>query len=173
MKATIPGGDLKVVSDNNECYIIVGDFPIEMEILPDISDSKSVNYANENAIGRTAPFVIFANGELRNISWTCHFIVKKESDVEKYLSYIRALQSACYPENPVGHPPPICQLYCGSILSENQLCAVLKSYSIKFDTTVPWDENRLIPYKLDIDLQFDVVYNQSELPISSDILTDF
>jgi hypothetical protein len=169
MKATIPGGDLNPVSG---CYIEVGPELIPMGILPDISDTKSVNYANENAIGRTAPFTLFANGELRSVSWTCHFIVKKKSDIQKYLGYIRTLQSACYPENQEGHPPPICRLQCGKILSAESLCAVLKRYSIKFDTNVPWDETDLIPYKLDIDLDFDIVYDQSALPIASDIMGD-
>lgn len=169
MKATIPGGDLNSLP---QCYIVVDNYTIEMDILPDISDSKSTNYANENAIGRTAPFVIFSNGELRNVSWTCHFICKKEGDTQKYMKHIRALQSACYPTNESGHPPPICRLYCGTLLSTSELCAVLKSYSIKYDTNVPWEEDDLIPYKLDIDLQFDIVYNQSELPVSNDILTD-
>jgi len=170
MKATIPGGNLVELDD---CYISVDGVAVIMDILPDISDSKSANYANENAIGRTAPFVVFSNGELRTISWTCHFIVKKDGDIEKYMGYIRALQSAVYPQNEIGYPPPICRLYCGNLLSTNELCAVLKSYTIKFDTTVPWDEDSKIPYKLDIDLQFDVVYNQTELPVSNNILKDF
>lgn len=170
MKATIPGGDLKAIE---WCYINVGDVTVEMDILPDISDSKAANYANENAIGRSAPFVIFSNGELRTISWTCHFVVKKEGDIDKYMRYIRAFQSACYPQSQTGYPPPICRLYCGQLLSSNELCAVLKNYTIKFDTSVPWEEDSMVPYKLDIDLQFDVVYNQSELPISDDIIGDF
>lgn len=172
VKATKPGGALNLVGDG-ACYIVVGDTFVYMDILPDISDSKSANYSHENAIGRSTPFIIFANGELRNVSWTCHFIVQKDGDIEKYMGYIRALQSACYPESSTGYPPPICRLYCGEILSTNELCAVLRSYTIKYDTSVPWDEDTLIPYKLDIDLQFDIVYNQSVLPISSDILTDF
>ena len=169
-KATIPGGDLNEIED---CYIeVVGYETIPMTILPDISDSKSANYTNENAIGRTSPFIIFANGELRTVSWTCHWIVKKSEDPETYLRYIRTLQSACYPENMTGHPPPLCRIKCGRVLSAGELCCVLKNYSIKFDTSVPWDESTMIPYKLDIDLQFDVVYDQTSLPIASDIIGD-
>jgi hypothetical protein len=169
-KATIPGGDLNDIP--NECFIRVEDFEIPMTILPDISDGKSANYTNENSLGRTAPFTVFANGELRTVSWTCHWVIKKSEDPNQYLEYIRALQSAVYPTNQVGHPPPLCKIKCGKLLSNEELCCVLKNYSIKFDTSVPWDEETLLPYKLDIDLQFDVVYDQSNLPIASTILGD-
>lgn len=168
-RATILGGDL---NDIDDCYIDVDSARIPMTILPDISDGKSANYTNENSLGRTTPFIVFANGELRTISWTCHWIIKKSDDPDLYLGYIRRLQSAVYPTDQVGHPPPLCKIKCGKILSSGELCCVLKSYSIKFDTSVPWDESILIPYKLDIDLQFDVVYDQSNLPIASTILED-
>ena len=48
----------------------------------------------------------------------------------------------------------------------------MKSYSVKFDTSVPWDETNFIPYKLDVDMQFDVIYDQSDLPGAETILTD-
>lgn len=168
-RATILGGDLNEIDD---CYIDIENRIIPMTILPDISDSKSANYTNENSLGRTTPFVVFANGELRTISWTCHWVIKKSDDPDLYLGYIRTLQSAVYPTDQVGHPPPLCKIKCGKILSSGELCCVLKSYSIKFDTSVPWDESILIPYKLDIDLQFDVIYDQSNLPIASTILGD-
>lgn len=171
MKATNEGSELLLVAD--ECYIDIEGLIIDMDILPDISDSKSVNYSNENAIGRSSPFSIFANGELRTISWTCHFVIQKEGDPEKYLEYIRAIQSACYPTTQTGHPPPLCRLICGKLLSGTEpVCCVLKNYSIKYDTNVPWHEETMIPYKMDIDLQFDVVYEQADIPISSDILSD-
>lgn len=170
MKATSPGGTLKTMP---ECFIEVGEEEtIFMDILPDISDSKSAHYANENSIARTAPFTIFGYGEVRTISWSCHFVVQKKGDPERYLRYIRLFQSACYPRNQQGSPPPLCKIKCGGLLSSDTLCVVLKNYSIKYDTNVPWDEKYYIPYKLDIDLQFEVVYNQSEIPISDDIASD-
>lgn len=173
MRANTPGSKLNSLSYSEECYIKVDDVEIEMKILPEISDGKSVNYANENAIGRTSPYSIFANGELRSIGWTCHFIIEKEGDAEENLQDLRRLQSACYPTTQEGHPPPICHLKCGQILSKDELCAVLKSYSIKYDTNVPWHQETMLPYKFSVDLQFDVVYNLSDIPISSDILDDF
>ena len=90
------------------------------------------------------------------------------------------MQSAVYPRDSYGSPPPLCKLKCGDLLASNEteVCAVLRSYSVKYDTSVPWfteQENpqlaaRLVPYKIDVDLQFDVVYNQTSLPTSSKIL---
>lgn len=180
-KATLRNG--KLVEINGElpdCYIeIMGEQSkkIYMDILPDIGDSKSAEYQNESGIGRASPFTIYKNSSMRTISWTCHFVVQSESSnddsksVNKIIENVRALQSACYPKDDYGQPPPICHLKCGDLLdSGDGVCAVLKSYSLKFDTSVPWDEGSLIPYKLDIDLTFDVVYDQSQLPISSRIL---
>ena len=47
----------------------------------------------------------------------------------------------------------------------------MKSYNIKYDTSVPWDEDTMLPYKFDIDMQFEVIYDQSELPNSKNIIT--
>lgn len=178
MRATSEGGDLNSISD---CYITIGTTRIEMRILPDISDSKSVSYPDENAIGRSMPFKSFQNSENRSISWTAHFIVAKDGDSTIILEHLRAIESATYPRegnaNTPYSPPPICRLKCGDLLSlqPTELCAVMKSYSVKFDTSVPWDtiNGSFLPYKLDVDMQFDVVYNQSELPGSEQILRGF
>jgi hypothetical protein len=200
-KATINSGKLNVIPD---CYIAVGGSSepvqpvqpvqpqsarlegglkyIDMYILPDISDSKSANYAPENGIGRSNPFTIFSYSELRTISWTCHFIIQNlngENTADRILDNIRTLQSAVYPRDSFGSPPPLCKLKCGELLSSDEVCAVLRSYSVKYDTSVPWFTERpepdfpgsLVPYKIDVDLQFDVVYNQTSLPISSKIMT--
>lgn len=160
-----------------ECYIQIGENRIFMDILPDISDGKSAEYATESGIARAHPFVVYRNSSIRTIGWTCHFIVQSSNDskdtksAEKVIENIRRIQSACYPTSSDGNPPPICHLKCGKLLdNKDGVCAVLKSYSVKYDTSVPWDENSLVPYKVDIDLQFDVVYNQQELPISDKIL---
>jgi hypothetical protein len=190
-KATIKGGQYSgTLNEIPDCSIKVGsaggDSGGEQEIimytLPDISDSKSANYAPENGIGRSNPFTIFSYSELRTISWTCHFIVQTlrgPNSASEILRNIRVLQSAVYPRDSFGSPPPLCKLKCGDLLASNdtEVCAVLRSYSVKYDTSVPWfsgpptDANRLVPYKIDVDLQFDVVYNQTSLPTSSTILT--
>jgi hypothetical protein len=103
-------------------------------------------------------------------------------------SYIRAVQAAVYPfdskdsnlgGNVAGNggapyaPPPVCKLQCGDLLSKvGPINAVLKSYSIKFDPSVPWDEKTYLPYKFDLDLSFDVIYNQSDLPGANRIFND-
>lgn len=177
MKATLPSGSLIELQD---CYIDIPELDemIVMRIIPDISDSKSASYPDENAIGRSMPFKSFQNSDNRTISWTCHFMVCKEGDQDQIIGWLRMLEACTYPqsENTGGAPyapPPVCKLRCGELLSDlgaEDVCAVLKSYSVKFDTSVPWDENGYLPYKLDVDLQFDVVYNQADLPGAEQIM---
>lgn len=167
-KATLANGSL---IDIENCYIRIpdlNDFTIPMNILPDISDSKSASYPDVKGMGRSMPFKTYENSENRAISWTAHFFACSLNDFPLIIEYMRALEACLYPMEGTGgvpySPPPICLLRCGRILGEDEICAVLKNYSIKFDTTVPWEETSLMPYKLDIDLQFDVVYNQADLP---------
>lgn len=185
MKATLPSGKLKELRSNGKsiggCYIQVGQIKtIYMNVLPDISDSKSANYSDETAIGRSMPFKSYQSSENRTISWTAHFIVCQESDVQEILDNLRILESCLYPttENTGGAPyapPTICQISCGELLghNENPLCTVMKSYSVKFDPSVNWDERTYLPHKLDVDMQFDVVYNQAELPGAERIIAGF
>lgn len=172
MKSTL---NSKLIELEN-CYIIVGTTKIIMNILPDIQDGKGANYSDENAIGRSNPYKTFSYSENRAIGWTCHFLVTDEGSLKKILDNLRTLESAVYPSAGSGgvpyQPPPVCKLRCGDLLGSSEICAVMKSYSVKFDTQVPWDEKSYLPYKLDVDLQFDVVYNQSSLPNSEKILKD-
>jgi hypothetical protein len=174
MKATGPDSNLKYLW----CYIKVGtNEPIYMNILPDIQDGKGAQYSDESAIGRSNPYKTYSYSENRTIGWTCHFLVTDETSLQTILDNLRILESAVYPsDGGLGgvpyQPPPVCKLRCGKLLSKDELCAVMKSYSVKFDTQVPWHETSYLPYKLDVDLQFDVVYNQRSLPNSEKILTD-
>ena len=185
MKATVESGELDLLkkdsnSDKCLCWIKIHGKQINMDILPDISDSKSANYSNETGIGKASPYNIYSYSEVRSIGWTCHFVIQsiKNEDsksAEKIMSNIRLLQSACYPQDDNGYPPPICALKCGDLLSteEDGICAILRSYTVKYDTTVPWnthtDEGLFLPYKVDIDLTFDVAYNSLKLPTDTRI----
>lgn len=177
MKATLARGTLV---DLQDCWVEIDGERITMKILPDITDSKSADYTDENAIGRSTPFKSYQNSANRTISWSAHFMVCKDGDQQTIIDNLRLIESAVYPksDNTGGAPyapPPICTLRCGDLLSDinsDDLCAVLKSYSVKFDTSVPWDEDGYIPYKLDVDMSFEVIYDQSELPGSEKIMSD-
>lgn len=179
MRSTLPKGTLIPIY---ECFISIPELSAEdivMEILPDISDSKSASYPDETAMGRSMPFKSYQNSENRAISWTAHFMAQKKGDTEKMIKWLRIIEACTYPlsnSNGVPYaPPPICHLRCGDLLSKigsAELCAVLKSYSVKFDTSVPWDETTFVPYKMDVDMQFEVVYNQSDLPGAERIMED-
>lgn len=167
-KATIPGGDLINLEN---CYVFVpGRGRINLHALPDITDSKSASYNDEPIIGRSFPLKTYSHSENRSISMQLHFYVRKRSDIEENMLSLRALESAVYPRdsesgtNAPFVPPPICRIKCGALLADEELCVILKSYSVKFPTDVPWDEKTFIPFKFDIDLSWEVVYKTSELP---------
>ena len=172
MKATLPNGSLREITD---CYIDVPELSqkIIMKILPDISDTKSATYSDEPAIGRSFPIKNYSQSDNRSISWTVHMMVCKEGDQEDMISAMKLLEACVYPtqtESPYA-PPPICQIRCGRLLTDDDqpLCCILKSYSIKFPTDVAWDENGYVPYKFDIDLTFEAVYDSKSLPYAEDI----
>lgn len=189
MNATIAGGpDSGSLNEIVNCAIYIYGVKIKSRILPDISDSKGATYTDEAGIGRTMPFKSYQASENRTIQWTAHYVVTKKSDINEYLDDIKRIQSAVYPRNsksiaaldPPFFPPVICQLSCGSLLKRGisgtagtdspYVNAVMKTYSIKYDTSVPWDKTTLLPYKFDIDMTFEVVYDQSALPGAESIL---
>lgn len=180
MKATeiygsknLPGGRLIPLED---CYIDIPDLgeTIYMNNLPDISDSKGANFPDTAAVGRSMPFKSYEASENRSISWQCHFIICNEGDADTNLRYLRLLEACVYPQKGFGSsyaPPPTLHVKCGKLLRESDtVCCILRKYSIKFDPQVPWDEKTYIPYKFDVDLDLEVVYNQENLPNADTIV---
>ncbi len=177
--ATIKGGPLVPIEN---CYIIVpydGDFvdsrfvknkefKIVLKNLPEISDSKSASYSDEVVIGRSSPLKTYSQSDNRVISMQLHMVVSVPSDIQYNLMALRALQSATYPrdgkETAPFIPPPICRIKCGYLLGFQEICVILKNYSVKFPTEVAWEENTFVPFKFDIDTSWDVVYKSSALP---------
>jgi hypothetical protein len=151
-----------------------------MYILPDISDSKNATYADMTGIGRSMPIKVFSHGEIRQIGWTAHFFGETVERIYKNLDQLRLLESLTYPDSspllPV-IPPKVAKIKCGRILADTELCAILKSYSVKFPTDVVWfsvDNGKggnYIPTKFDVDLQFEIVYSNSTLPGAEKIIS--
>lgn len=179
MKATARGGKLLNIDD---IYIQVKSTKIIAYILPDVSDSKGASYADENAIGRSTPFKNYSFSENRVIQWNHHWIVDTRDRIDQILREIRILQSLVYPssETKPYAPPNLAKLKLGNILDDKkELCCILKTYSLKYPTDVPWyndsGKNVSIPYKVDMDLSFEVVYDNSaksggdKLPYAEDI----
>lgn len=174
MKATLTGGKLKYIDD---IYIKIKGRPIRAYIMPDISDSKSASYADENSIGRTTPFKNYSYSENRVIQWSHHWIIDVKDRVKEILTDIKYLQALAYPSNQYKPytPPWIAHIKAGNILGKEELCCVLKSYSIKYPTDVPWYQDgsdTSIPYKVDMELNFEVVYDNSsgKIPYAEDIV---
>lgn len=161
-------GDLNIITD---CYITIPGFSrnIEFRALPDISDSKNADYGDTPIMGRSSPLKTYSYSSSRSISVQIHYFVRTEDDFEKNIEELRALESAVYPrEGSSGAPylpPPICRIRCGDLLTPaGSLCVVLKSYSVRFPTDVAWDKDSLVPYKFDVDTNWDVVYVTNDLP---------
>jgi hypothetical protein len=174
-KATLGNGSLE---DLNDCWIYIPDSThIYLNALPDISDSKSATYNDEPIIGRSFPLKTFSHSDNRSISMQLHFYITKPGDALMNLKYIRALQSAVYPRTGNTRtpyvPPPVCQIKCGSLLSSDPLSVVLKQYSVKFPTDVPWDKTYYTPWKLDVDTTWETVYITYNLPGQEKIMRDF
>ena len=160
-----------------QCYIFIPNHgPITMNNLPDITDSKSVSYNDEPIIGRSTPLKTFSHSENRTISMQIHLFVTNPDDVSGNIQKIRALESASYTQAPSGGapfvPPPVCRIKCGALLGDDEVCVVMKSYSVKFPTDMSWATtgNNFTPFKVDVDTSWDVVYTSDELPGQQRIL---
>lgn len=181
MRATDASGNLLPIKN---CYIkafVNGkDREVKMYILPDISDSKQANYSDETGVGRSAPLKVFSHGENRSISWAVHFFSDTQQKARENLDNLRILESLVYPDNNINSivsPPPIARIRCGDLLSNDDLCVVLKTYTVKFPTDVAWQTfesevgtGSYMPIKFDVDMTFEVVYQTIQLPNSSKIL---
>jgi hypothetical protein len=180
MKSTISTtGQLYRIDD---CYIKVGNFHIWMYILPEISDKHDASYSSTNGTGRSLPNLTFSYGGSRTISWSAKLFAQDAQGLRDNLTILRLLESLTYPR--VGAdsrtlpylPPYIVKLKCGEILGKYELCAVLKDYSVKFPNDVPWSSRQggisYVPYKIDIDLNFEAVYDSGTLPGAERIITE-
>lgn len=188
MKATREFGLLQNIP---ECVISVpttsGTIDIVLRVLPEISDSKTATYSDTPVIGRSFPIKAYSHSENRTINMKCTFLILDDQTIgydgliepERNLFYLRALQSAVYPREDASNPylpPPICRIRCGKLLAGGQgwLCVVLRTYNVTFPTDVVWYEGKgiYIPYKFDVDLNWEAVYSSEDLPGQDMILKD-
>jgi hypothetical protein len=177
VKATDKTGQLTKLKD---CYIqINGSETIPMYVLPEISDQKSAAYSDEAVMGRSFPFKTFSNSENRTIGMTLHFVTINDRDYSSNsaftnLHYLRLLESLVYPRGNVSGvpflPPPICKLQCGELLGQGGVCAILKSYNVRFPTDVAWDTETYLPSKFDVETNWDVLYSTFDLPGQEQIM---
>ena len=174
-KATSQGG---ILADIPKCYIYIPNYgSIIMNNLPDITDGKGASYNDESVIGRSMPLKTYSCSENRSISMQLHFFITSPYDAQDNLDDLRALESAVYPRDQLAGaanaafvPPPVCRIRCGDLLAKQDICCVLKNYSVKFPTDVAWDEEFFTPWKFDVDTTWEVVYRSADLPGQARIL---
>lgn len=169
-------GDLNAIKD---CWIQLpgfgGDDRIELNALPEISDAKTVSYADQTIQGRAAPVKTYASSDNRTISFTMHLYVTKEEDVENNLRIIRAIAALTHPEyNGSYLPPKIARIKCGNLLGSQVggVPVVLKSYNVQYDTAVQWYEvgGNYMPLHVSIASEWDVIYSWQLLPGHDSVL---
>lgn len=152
---------------------------ITLRILPEISDTKSADYPDENTVGRSFPIKNYAHSGNRQIGMKAHFVTLTNRDKTENLMNLRLLQSAVYPEEGFSAPyipPPICRIRCGKLLTaanDGWLCVVLRQYSTNFPVDVVWDDETYLPYRFDVDLSWEAVFSNTNLPGQNKIYKDF
>jgi len=159
----------------DDCYISIPGFKsIVMNNLPDISDSKGANYSDENVAGRSSPYKVYGYSNARTISVGIHLYAIEEKDHMENMRKLRAIASCVYPrdgENSGPYkPPPVCKIKCGKLLADSELCVILLNYNVKYPIDVAWDAKTYMPFRFDIETQWEVVYSTMDLPGSKRIL---
>lgn len=175
-QATNASGQLQELT---KCRIITPyDSPydvVRLKILPDISFSKSASYQPETIPGRASPVLTYGHSDAKMINSELHFMVTTCQDIQDNLKYLRILESLVYPGANNGNapytPPPVCKFLCGRLLSDSGQCVVMKSFSFKADTSVPWDVDTYLPYKFTVSCSWECVYSCANLPTNSMIAT--
>ncbi len=160
-------------------------FLITLYVLPELTDNKSAEYADESITGRSFPIKVYNYSGNRSIGMKCTFLVQEKADILKNFQNLRALQSTVYSDDNnrsaneanrlVYIPPPICKVRVGFLLTaENDgwLPVVIKNCTPTYPTDVVWDETTYLPYKFDVNLEMDVVFANSQLPGQQRIMRD-
>lgn len=144
--------------------------------LPEISESKSATYPDEELMGRSSPINIYSKSDHRSISITMHLYVTVQEEIEINLNIIRAISSLVYPEysDEDWRPPNIVYFNCGKLLSENRVPLLLKDYNVNYATDVQWfydeEKNIYMPLHVSIKTSWNIVYSWESLPGWQDVI---
>src|SRR5581483_11981698 len=128
------------------------DEPLQPFVLPEISESKSVNYAGEVVLGRSFPIKTFIDGGDRIFNMTWHVVIMDSDSLDEAVRQLNAFRSCAYPLQGSGSapyaPPPICTIDCGELCrsdnSSTEVCVILRNYSVTYPTVYAWDEDTLL-----------------------------
>lgn len=151
------------------CWIQLGggkDDRLTLYALPELSDSKTVEYSDQSIHGRAAPVKTYSMSSNRTIGLVIHLYVTRTDEVTRNLDMIRKIAALAHPEYDGTYlPPRIAKIKCGNLLTDRPdgVPVVLKSYNVQYDTDIQWffDEktSTYMPLHVSIDTQWDVVYS--------------
>lgn len=167
--ASIVGGKLVPLE---KCWLYIpspgNGITIFLDNIPDISDSKSTQFSDEPVIGRASPLKTYSYSDTRALSINFKLYSQTKTDILKNIQIFRAIESLAYPRKESQgmpyQPPPVCKFVCGEFLGSEPLCVQLKSVSKRTTSDVPWDLEYYIPWKVELETTWDVVYSNNSLP---------
>jgi hypothetical protein len=150
---------------------------VPLYALPELQDSKSVQYADQTIQGRAATVKTYSYSNDRTIGLTLHLYVTQQSDIKRNLDIIRRIASLAHPQYENTYlPPKIARMKCGQLLSADEfgIPVLMTSYNVSYDTDMQWFYDETIktymPLHVSISTEWCVVYSWTSLPGAEDVL---
>lgn len=173
-KGTFESADLNLVKGCMISVVGIMDEPWQLKTMPEITDSKSANYNSQTVFGRSSPIRSYSDSGARTISVSFD-LINTPIDEGANFEFLRAIAAAAHPQYDQGiAPPPLIKFQCGPLISgklgaPQGVTCILSSYSFNFnkESTI---NDEMVPFKIGVSLELEVVYSQQTLPGAKDVM---
>lgn len=178
--APIPNCWIRIPVEIGE--VAAGEDTFLIREIPEITDSKSANYTSQTIFGRSSPIRSYSNSEARKLSVSFNVYNTSEGVRRANFFLLRRIEAAVHPSYQPSQyqPPPVCQFQCGVALSGmiggpeedaevRPVNVIIQNYSFSFGQDTFYDDD-LLPFVIGVSLDLEVVYSQSTLPGSADVI---
>ena len=171
-------------TDTNGSWVVIreititvpgaGDVPIQ--VLPEISESKSAMVNDQNILGRSSPIKIYSGSSARTFSITLNYHILSEEDPVMIQKAVRALSAAVHPEYQGTYKPvPVCQIKIPGMIEDGKggpAPVICKSYQITYDAQVWWyvTDELMMPSHISIATEWERVYSFQDLPGQANVI---
>jgi hypothetical protein len=135
-------GGPRIIEKQSTITDLEDHYRLEFQMMPEISDSKNVNWNHMEIIGRSHPILGYASSGARTVSFTLMFFADPSHDdpttLQKVSDNLKFLMSLAYPDYDGGRikPPHKVLLKIGNQL---KMKGVLESVNINYHTL--WRDN--------------------------------